>query len=162
MEGAADVEDNTPFQSQTGAAPVRLIVRRGEAQGVLRASALDYDHDNGTFVEPKPGCSWPIWPAGPRSLWERRSPTLLLPGWKDHPQGPPAHPAPAPALALGNPVCLCSGTVRVPTHPHPRKPLLEGLPNSRRPGWRGSSADSRPTAWIPQGHGPPLALSVGQ
>ena len=36
--------------------------------------------------------------------------TLLLPGRTDHPQGPPAHSASAPALALGNPVCLCSGT----------------------------------------------------
>ena len=34
----------------------------------------------------------------------------LFPGRKDHPQGPPTHPASAPALALGNPFHLCPGT----------------------------------------------------
>ena len=31
------------------------------------------------------------------------SPELLFPGWADHPQGPPDHPAPAPGLALSGP-----------------------------------------------------------
>ena len=37
---------------------------------------------------------------------------------------------------------------------------LKVSPKSRQPGQRGSSADSHPTSWLPQGHsGPPLTLS---
>ena len=244
MEGGADVAETgyTPFQSQTGAAPVRLIVRRVRptpgSQGPLCQLALtdrngdtlanyslcprlgfitdrNEGRDPGTGGRPPPprrdrerhpgpqvrrgpqpsplgalrrqrslagGAghgpqSGPLDPAhrSGRDAGNHQDPsaTLLLPGWKDHPQGPPAHPAPAPALALGNPVCLCSGTAaghsiaRLTPSPPKETPSptkqLKVSPNSRRPGWRGSSADSRPTVCITQGHsGTPLPHSPGQ
>ena len=60
------------------------------------------------------------------------SATLPFPRWKDHPQGPPAHPAPAPALALGISVQSGFGPVA-----RPATPLLTMLrvfdPSSRIP-----------------------------
>ena len=215
----------TPFQSQTGAAPVRLIVRRVRpapgSQLALFANysyhafitdregdtlELEADHRRHAEIENairdlKYGVGLNHLPSGRFAAngawlavqvmahnlarWTQRialgetlatTKTLRrrffsLAG-RINPQGPPGHPAPAPALALGNPVCLCSGTAtghstaRLTPSP-PKKSASptkqRSPPNSRQPSQRGSSIDRRPTTRIPQGHsGPPLPLSVGQ
>ena len=228
MEGAADVAETgyTPFQSQTGAAPVRLIVRRVRptpgSQLALFANysyhafitdrngdtlELEADHRRHAEIENairdlKYGVGLNHLPSGRFAAngawlavqvmahnlarWTQRialgetlATTKTLRRRFFSLAGRITRKARQLTLhlprrwPLGNPVCLCSGTAaghsiaRLTPSPPKETPSptkqLKVSPNSRRPGWRGSSADSRPTAWIPQGHsGPPLALSVGQ
>ena len=76
------------------------------AEGSLAGGA-----GHGTQLGPLDSAAWP----GRADRDHQDSQTALpFPGWKDHPQGPPTHPAPALALALGKPVCLCSGTAAGP------------------------------------------------
>ena len=169
MEGAADVAETeyTPFQSQPGAAPVRLIVRRvkptpgtqlalfanysyhafitdrsggypgtggrpppprrdrerhpgpevrrGAQSSPLGALSRQWSLAGGAGHGPQSGPLDPAHHSG-RDGGNHQDPqaTLPFPGGKDHPQGPPAHPAPATALALENPVTLRPGAVASP------------------------------------------------
>ena len=150
----------------------RPEVRRRPEPHVVRVLRRQRRLVGGTGDDPQPG---PL-SSGHRSGWagrEHEDPqtTVLLPGWTAHPSGPPSHPAYSPALALGNLVQSCPGSIASPTisclmapsAPDPSARLSNRLPGSRQvdlprllllaalttPPSTATAGRQHPLAWLP-------------